>query len=129
MRSQRGFTLMELLVVLALVAILAGLVAPIVSNSIVRAKESTLKENLFIFRKAIDDYYADTGSYPPHLKDLMDKHYLRNIPVDPITEKKDTWVEVPADTVKTDDNSDPGIIDVHSGSDETAIDGQPYKEW
>ncbi len=123
----RGFTLMELLLVLALVALLASLAAPIVTGSVSRARESTLKENLFTMRKAIDDYYADNGSYPAELEVLVQKHYLRKIPPDPLTERRDSWILVHTD----DDNQGKGggIIDVHSGSEEKDGNGVPYKEW
>jgi len=123
----RGFTLMELLLVLALIALLASLVTPVVTGSIHRARESTLKENLFTMRKAIDDYYADNGGYPAELELLVQKRYLRKIPTDPITDRRDSWV-----LVRTDDDSQgkgSGIIDVHSGSDEKDGNGAPYKEW
>jgi general secretion pathway protein G len=122
---ERGFTLMELLVVLALVAVLAGLVTPIVSSSIQRAKEATLKENLFVLRKAIDDYYADTGAYPPNLDALVEKRYIRKVPADPITERVDSWQVVHEE----EGGEEPGIIDVHSGAEETAADGSAYREW
>ena len=123
----RGFTLMELLLVLALIALLASLVTPVVTGSIHRARESTLKENLFTMRKAIDDYYADNSGYPVELDLLVQKRYLRKIPTDPITDRRDSWV-----LVRTDDDSQgkgSGIIDVHSGSDEKDGNGAPYKEW
>lgn len=122
---QRGFTLMELLVVLALVAVLASLVTPIVSSSIQRAKEATLKENLFVLRKAIDDYYADIGAYPPTLDALVEKRYVRKVPVDPITERADSWQF----TREEEGGEEAGIIDVHSGAEEAATDGSAYREW
>ncbi len=123
----RGFTLMELLLVLALIALLASLVTPLVTGSVHRARESTLKEDLFTMRKAIDDYYADNGSYPADLETLVQKRYLRRIPADPLTERQDSWA-----VVRTDDDyqgKGGGIIDVHSGSDEKDGNGAPYKEW
>ena len=125
MRTARGFTLMELLVVLTLVAVLASLVAPVVSSSILRAKEATLKENLFIMRKAIDDYYADQGDYPGSLQQLVEKRYIRRLPVDPLTDRSDSWVEVRAE----EDGKQGGIIDVRSGSEEKSGDGAAYRDW
>lgn len=125
MRRHLGFTLMELLVVLALIAILATLAAPMVSNSLLRAKETTLKENLFILRKAIDDFYADAGSYPGELKQLVEKRYIRKVPVDPLTERDDTWVLMRAEEEK----GEGGIIDVRSGSEEKSSNGESYREW
>lgn len=125
-RRCAGFTLMELLVVLTLIAVLASLVAPVVSGSILRAKESTLKENLLILRKAIDDYYADNARYPESLGILVEKRYVRKIPVDPFTERGDSWVEVRDDSA---DVKQPGIVDVHSGAEEKSSDGEAYREW
>lgn len=122
---ERGFTLMELLVVLALVAVLAALVTPVVSSSIQRAKEATLKENLFVLRKAIDDYYADVGAYPPSLDALVEKRYVRKVPTDPVTERSDSWQV----TREEEGGEEAGIIDVHSGAEEEAADGSAYREW
>jgi len=119
--------LIELLLVLLLVALLASLVAPVVTQGISRARESTLKEDLYQLRKAIDDYYADTGKYPAELEELVNKRYLRRIPVDPITGKRDTWATVRDDESKSGGTA--GIIDVRSGSDETAADGSAFKDW
>lgn len=123
----RGFTLMELLLVLMLIALLASLVMPVVTGSVHRARESTLKENLFTMRKALDDYYADNGGYPAELELLVQKRYLRKIPTDPVTERRDSWTLVRAD----DDGQGKGggIIDVRSGSEEKDANGVPYKEW
>lgn len=123
--NARGFTLMEMLVVLALIAVLASLVAPVVSGSIVRAKESTLKENLFVMRKAIDDYYADNAAYPSSLDVLVEKKYIRKIPVDPFTDRADSWQT----TTSEGEGEDAGIDDIHSGSEEVASDGTNYREW
>lgn len=125
--GKRGFTLIELLLVLLVIALLASLVTPIVTGGIQRAKESTLKEDLQVLRKSIDDYYADTGSYPASLDELVKKRYMRRIPLDPITEKRETWVLIRAEenkNIKTD-----GIIDVRSGSKERAFDGTYFKDW
>lgn len=117
----RGFTLIELMVVLLLLALLASIVAPVATKSVGRAKESTLKEDLFVMRKALDDYYSDNGKYPQDLQTLVSDHYIREIPKDPITGSADTW-----EFKRTDDN---GIIDVHSGADGTAKDGTRYGDW
>lgn len=122
--KQKGFTIMELLVVLLLIALLASVVTPVVTNSIARARESTLKENLFIMRKAIDDYYADKGHYPEQLEELVNQRYLRFIPLDPVTEQT-TWDFNYIDT----DEQGPGIIDIHSQSRRQARDGSNYNEW
>jgi general secretion pathway protein G len=127
MRRHRGFTLIELLLVLLLVALLASLVGPVVTQGISRARESTLKEDLYQLRKAIDDYYADTGKYPKELDELVTKRYLRRIPIDPITEKRETWMLIRDDADKSGGGG--GIIDVRSGSDQNATDGSAFKDW
>lgn len=121
----RGFTFIELLLVLTIVALLASLVAPSVTKSVHRAKEAALKENLYVMRKAIDDYYADSGVYPAELAVLVEKRYLRQIPEDPLTERADGW-QVLRDE---DERGVNGIIDVRSGSDETDPRGRPYRDW
>jgi general secretion pathway protein G len=124
MRS-RGFTLLELLFVLIIVALLAGIVGPMLVGSISRARESTLKEDVHMMRRAIDDYYADNGKYPGELNELVDKRYLRGIPADPVTERRDTWIVVR----NGNDRRLGGIIDVHSGSELAAKDGTYYRDW
>lgn len=121
----RGFTLLELLFVLLIVALLASIVGPVLIGSIGHARESTLKEDLYILRKAIDSYYADNGKYPDDLASLVDKRYLRGIPADPVTERRDTWIIVRTDNGR----AGGGIIDVRSGSELKANDGTPYREW
>jgi general secretion pathway protein G len=119
-----GFTLMELLMVLLVLGMLAALAAPAVSNSVGRGKEAALKENLQVLRKAIDDYYADNGSYPPALASLVTGRYVRSIPADPVAEPGDKtgWhVEY------TDDGT--GIRDLRSSSGKTAGDGSRYDQW
>lgn len=121
----RGFTMIELLVVLLLIALLASIVTPVVTNTITRAKEATLKENLFVMRKAIDDYYADNGKYPGDLEVLVEMRYIRSIPEDPLTESKDTWQLSNSDST----DGEIGIIDIHSGSEKSAADGTEYNQW
>lgn len=118
-----GFTLVELLLVLFLVALLAGLVMPVATKSVAQAKEAALKEDLQVLRKAIDDYYANTGHYPESLAQLTDKHYIRKLPVDPLTDIAGSWVEVHGE------GSGGGVVDVHSGADGTGSDGRPYRDW
>ena len=124
---RRGFTLVEMLLVLMLIALLATLVTPVVTGGLARARESTLRADLYALRKAIDDYYADTGAYPPELDELVTKRYLRRIPPDPVTESRDTWVLVRAEDDKAAKGG--GILDVRSGSPEVARDGSPFKDW
>ena len=122
-RQCQGFTLVELLLVLFLVALLASLVVPVATRSIDQARESTLKEDLQVLRKAIDSYYANTGRYPDNLSQLADKRYIRKVPVDPITERANSWIEVPVEGTRG------GIIDVHSGAEGKAADGSSYRDW
>ena len=124
-KASGGFTLIEMLLVLLLLALVATLVTPVVTGSIQRARESTLRTDLYALRKAIDDYYADTGAYPPELEELVTKRYLRRIPPDPLTEKRDTWVLVRSD----EDKGAKGILDIRSGSQERASDGSYFKDW
>jgi len=123
----RGFTLLELLLVMLLLALIASLAAPVVTSGIQRARESTLKSDLYVLRKAIDDHYADTGAYPRALDELVAKRYLRRVPPDPVTEKRETWVLVRAEEEIA--GQAPGILDVRSGSQERASDGSYFKDW
>ena len=124
-----GFTLIELLVVTALVVVLASLALVGYQNSVVRAREAVLKEDLFRLRDAIDQYYADKNKWPQTLQDLVTDGYVREVPEDPITNSTDSWQTVPAEPDPGNPTSEPGIFDVKSGSDRTALDGSPYAEW
>lgn len=124
-----GFTLIELLVVTVLIVVLASLALVGYQNSIVRAREAVLKEDLFRLRDAIDQYYADKNKWPQSLQDLVTDGYVREVPKDPITDSADTWQTVPAEPDPANPSSEPGVFDVKSGSDRTALDGTPYAEW
>ncbi len=124
-----GFTLIELLVVTVLIVVLASLALVGYQNSIVRAREAVLKEDLFRLRDAIDQYYADKNKWPQGLQDLVTDGYVREVPKDPITDSADTWQTVPAEPDPANPSSEPGVFDVKSGSDRTALDGTPYAEW
>ena len=124
-RGQAGFTLLELMVVVAIVGILATLAVPSFRLSVVKAREAVLKEDIFVLRDLLDKYYADHGAYPATLHDLVDKEYLRAIPTDPFTGSADTWVEVYLSGA----TGESGIFDVHSGSDRVATNGTAYNEW
>jgi general secretion pathway protein G len=128
-RRDAGFTLIELLVVVALIMLLASLSLVQYRNSIVRAKEATLRSQLWIMREAIDQYYADKGKYPESLQALVSEQYLRSIPLDPFTESKDTWQTVAAEAEPGAVAASPGIFDVKSGSDGTSLDGSRYADW
>jgi len=120
----RGFTLIELLVVLAIVATLLSIVAPRYVHQTDRAKEATLKENLSVLRRALDKYYSDTGHYPEKLSALTERHYLRTLPLDPVTNRADSWVPVPGN-----EEDDKTIVDVKSGARGKALDGTEYNSW
>jgi general secretion pathway protein G len=120
----RGFTLVELLIVLAIVALLLTIVTPRYFSSLERAKEVTLKEDLKIIRTSLDRFYGDRGRYPNTLDELVSERYLREIPVDPLTESAATWIVVPPET-----SEDGGVADVKSGAAGAASDGGAYIEW
>jgi general secretion pathway protein G len=126
--GNRGFTLVELLVVISLISILAAMALVQYKNSIVRAQEATLATDLFRMRDAIDQYYADKGKYPSSLDSLVSDGYMRAIPEDPFTKSKDTWQTVPAEPDPNNPNAEPGIYDVKSGAQGTSLDGVAYSE-
>lgn len=129
MRSERGFTLIEMLIVVTLIGIIAGIAAVQLRQTPQKAKESVLKEDLYVLRDVIDQYFADKGKYPDSLQTLVEEGYVRKIPFDPFTNSDTTWVTQQADTNEDDPQAAGGIIDVHSGSDGTAIDGSRYSDW
>lgn len=122
----RGFTFIEIMIVLVVIGILLSLAQPSFTTSVHRAREATLKENLFIFRDVIDQYYADNGEYPTTLEAIVEGRYLRKIPKDPLTGSDSTWILV---YDINEDGLEEGIFDVKSGSDLMALDGTPYNEW
>src|SRR5687767_8151640 len=128
-RCVRGFTLIELMIVMALIVILAGIGLAVHANSQTRAREAVLKEDLFRMRDAIDQYYADKNAYPPSLDALVSERYLRAIPVDPFTNSAESWQTTLSEGDPSNPSAQPGIFDVKSGSDRTAIDGTLYAEW
>lgn len=128
-RTQEGWTLIELLVVMTLIGVLASMSLVQYRNSIQATKEAVLKADLFHMRDAIDQYYADKGSYPSSLQTLVSDGYLRAIPVDPITRSADSWTTTPAEADPNNPNASPGIYDVKSGAEGTAGDGSRYADW
>ena len=126
---ERGFTIIELLVVLSLIVILATIGMTQYRNSRVYASESVLKTDLFRMREAIDQYYADKGQYPATLDALVSEGYLRKLPDDPFTKSSTTWQSVPAEPDPNNPTAEAGVYDVRSGSDATALDGTKYAEW
>lgn len=128
-KADRGFTMIEMLIVMTLIIILASVGMVQYRNSTLRAEEAVLKENLFRLRDAIDQYYADKTKYPSGLDDLVSEGYIREVPVDPMTKSKDTWQTTPAEPDANNPASAVGIYDVKSGSDRTGLDGTRYSEW
>ncbi len=124
-----GFTLIELMVVMLIIAILASIAIPAYVSSIKAAHEAVLKEDLHVMRDAIDAYTNDKNKAPQSLDDLVSAGYLRAIPKDPMTNSSSTWVPTMDDSIASPDQTDPGISDVHSGSEQSGGDGQPYSAW
>jgi general secretion pathway protein G len=128
-RDSTGFTLIELLIVLALISILASMGVVQYRNSVRHAQESVLRTDLFRMRDAIDQYYADKNKYPASLDALVSDGYLRRIPEDPISKSTDTWQTVAAEPDPSNPSAEPGIYDVKSGAQGTALDGTSYSDW
>jgi general secretion pathway protein G len=127
--SDRGFTLIELMVILIIIMILASLSLVQYRNSIRTTKEAALKSDLFLMRDAIDQYYADKAKYPDSLQSLVSEGYMRAVPKDPLTESSDSWQTTQATPLPGSASADAGIYDVKSGSNDTATDGSRYSDW
>ena len=125
----RGFTLIELMVVMAIVSILLAIAVPVYQKSIIRAKESVLRNNIFTLRSMIDEYTIDKQKAPESLQTLVSEGYLRQIPQDPITNSDQTWRVIMEDTPVGGSTASPGVFDVKSGSDQKALDGTLYSDW
>ena len=125
----RGFTMIELLVVVSLVIVLAGVGMAQYKSAVIRAQEAVLKEDLFRLRDVIDQFYADRQKYPQSLEELVEGQYLRAIPKDPFTGSADTWQPVEAEPDPANPTAELGIVNVRSGSEKTALDGSKYSEW
>ena len=125
----RGFTLVELMIVVSIILILISVAAPIYRNAVIRAKEAVLRDNLFTLRQLIDEYTLDKQKAPQSLEDLVTAGYIREVPRDPFTNTNSTWQVVTEDALMAVDQSAPGIIDVKSGSDRVSLDGAPYNTW
>jgi general secretion pathway protein G len=121
---QGGFTLIELLVVMAIIGTLLSLAVPRYFRTLERARETVLKHDLAVLREAIDKHYADLNEYPESLPVLVEKRYVREVPIDPFTRLADTWTLIPSD-----DPDHSGIRDIHSGAAESAADGTPVASW
>jgi general secretion pathway protein G len=127
--GERGFTLIELIVVMSLIILLATIGLTAYHSSVRRGKEAVLREDLYRMRDAIDQFYADKNKYPADLNELVSGNYIRRIPVDPITQSADTWQVVPAEPDPNNPSTEPGIYNVTSGSDAVALDGTKYSDW
>ena len=126
---QRGFTLIELMVVISIIVILLSLAIPNYSSSILHAKETALRDDLYTMRSLIDQYTLDKQKAPQSLQDLVSDGYLRDVPVDPMTGSNQSWKTIMEDASQSVDQTQPGIFDVKSGSDKTSLDGTPYSDW
>ena len=128
-RRQLGFTLVELMIVMAIVVILIGIAVPYYQKSILRSKESVLRNNLFTMRQVIDEYSYDHQKAPQTLQEVVQDGYLRSTPMDPITGSNNTWVVIMEDPNTAANQQEPGIFDVRSGSDKMSLDGTRYADW
>ncbi len=122
--KHNGFTLVELLVVLAIIGMLLSIAAPRYLNGVDKSKEAVLREDLAVTRQALDNYFGDNGKYPDSLEELANKKYLRSVPVDPITESASTWTIIPPDVPEKG-----GVFNIRSGAQGKARDGSEYKDW
>lgn len=132
--GEKGFTLLELMIVIAIIGILATLAQPSYKAAVKKSREAALKEDLYNIRSVLDQYYADNGKYPDSLEDIVTKGYMRGIPIDPIT-NTNQWQTVPFEgdfqlgSTHEGGDSSGGIYDVHSNSTEIGLNGKPYNEW
>jgi general secretion pathway protein G len=128
-RRRLGFTLVELMVVMAIVTILVSIAVPLYQRAVLRAKESVLRSNLFTLRSLLDEYTLDKQRAPQSLDELVTEGYLRQIPMDPITGFNNTWRVIMEDAMVSASQTEPGIFDVRSGSEKMSLEGTAYAEW
>ena len=126
---QCGFTLIELMVVISIIVILMSLAIPHYQKSILHAQETALRQDLYTMRSLIDQYTLDKQKAPQSLQDLVDGGYIKELPKDPFTNSRDSWVPVTDESIQSPDQTEPGIIDVHSGSDQISSEGTAYSTW
>jgi general secretion pathway protein G len=126
---QRGFTLIELMVVISIIVILMSVAIPRYQQSILRARETVLHDDLYTIRTTIDQYTLDKQKAPQSLQELVEAGYLKQLPKDPFTNSNDSWVPVTDESLMSPDQTEPGIIDVHSGSELTSTEGTAYNTW
>jgi general secretion pathway protein G len=128
-KARLGYTLIELIIVMTVISVLVSIAVPVYQKSLLRTKETLLKNNLFTLRTVIDEYTFDKKKAPQTLEDLVTEGYLRAVPVDPITGSSQTWRLIMEDAVSMVDQTQPGIFDVRCGSDLKSLEGTPYSEW
>ena len=124
-RRERGFTLLEMMVVMTIIVTIVSIAVPFYTSALVRARESVLRSNLLTIRSVIDQFTYDKEAPPQSLEDLVDEGYLREVPIDPMTNSRDTWEMI----TETGPTGESGVFDIRSGSDETSLSGTPYNEW
>lgn len=128
-RLRAGFTLVELMIVMAVMSILVSVAVPMYSKALLRSKETILKQNLFTMRTVIDEYTYDKGKAPQTLDELATAGYLRKVPIDPMTGSERGWKIIMEDASNSANQAEPGIFDVRSSSDKVSLEGTPYSEW
>ena len=128
-RRRHGFTLIEILIVVSIIGILVSIAVPIYQKSILRTRESVLRNNLFTLRTVIDEYTYDKQKAPQNLQDLVTEGYLRDVPADPMTGSNQTWKVEMEDALRMVNQTEPGIFDIHSGSDKKSLEGTAYADW
>ena len=128
-KQRRGFTLIEILIVVSIIGILVSIAVPIYQKSILRTRESVLRNNLFTMRTVLDEYTYDKQKAPQALQDLVTEGYLRAIPVDPMIGDNTSWKIEMEDAMRSVNQTEPGIFDIHSSSDKKSLDGSAYSDW
>jgi general secretion pathway protein G len=127
--GKRGFTIIELMIVMTIVSVLVAVAVPMYTKSILRSRETVLRQNLTTLRMVIDEYTFDKGKAPQSLNDLVTEQYLRQVPTDPMTSSSTSWKIIMEDAVTSVSQTEPGIFDIRSGSDKKSLEGTPYNEW